>query len=315
MGNRPGLLLTILLGIGAVICASLYAVIRAMRRSHSWSDAMNHVWRAIADFLIAGFGAIVIVLIFLFVVFFIRDAPNQLGNANNEITNWQTAWEKQSVADRMSIDELHRQLEVSRQPANFSFSFQYMQRIADDSVDVGLTIRNETQSTIEIEEMRIVRMLVYDDSPFVGGEIKNWCKLINVSPQVSRMPPYQGTLFRPPGGSSGALEYLENTKISVDGVDKPTTANIIELGKNIIYNITAKEKFKSIDFAYKGNNGILLCPVVVYADKDRHGIACPGVGSFSDPQDPNRKAGFTETTRFPLRDPGPDDRCSRLKPL
>jgi hypothetical protein len=226
-----GLLLTILLGIGSVICASLYAVIRSMKRSLSWSDAMNHVGQAVADFLIAGFGAIVIVMMFLFVIFFVRDAPNQLANAKDEITNWQAAWEKQASADRISIDELHRQLEVSIQPANFSFSVQYMQRIADESVDTGLTIRNETQSTIEIEEIRIIRMFVYDESPFVGGEMKNWCKLVYVSPQVSRMPPYQGIIFQIPGGLSGSFEYLENTRIRVDGVEKQTTENIIEAGK------------------------------------------------------------------------------------
>jgi hypothetical protein len=311
-----GLLLTFLLSVSAVICASLYAVIRGMRRSYSWSDARKRVWRAIVDFVIGGFGAIVIGLTFLFVVFFIRDAPNQLATAHKEITNWQTAWEKQAASDKLRFDELHRQLEVAKQPANFSFTFPYMQRIAEESVDVSITVRNETQSAIEIEEIRIVRMFVQDDSPFVDGEIKNWCKLINVSPQVSRMPPYRQTLFQPPpGGPSAGFEYLDNTKIIIDGVDKPTTQNIIDPGKHAIYNIAAKGKFKSLEFGYKPANGVVLCPVIVYVDKDRHGIACPGVGSFTDPQDPNHNATWTETTRFPLRDPGPDDRCSGLKPL
>ena len=71
---KQGLLLTILLGIGAVICAVIiYAAIRVLRRSHSLPAAMNRVWRAIADFLIAGVGAVVIVLLGLFVWFFIRE--------------------------------------------------------------------------------------------------------------------------------------------------------------------------------------------------------------------------------------------------
>jgi hypothetical protein len=73
-----GLLLTIFLGLGAVVCGSLFAVIRAMRRSHSWADAMESVWRLIADFFLAGIGAIVAGLISLFVYFFIQDAPQQI---------------------------------------------------------------------------------------------------------------------------------------------------------------------------------------------------------------------------------------------
>jgi len=77
-----GLALTVLLGCGAVACAALYAVIRTLRRSHSWADAINSIRHAIADFLIGGIGAIVIVLMGLFLWFFINDAPKQLNESH-----------------------------------------------------------------------------------------------------------------------------------------------------------------------------------------------------------------------------------------
>jgi ABC-type Fe3+ transport system permease subunit len=80
-----GLGLTILLGCGAVLAAAAYAVIRAWRRSHSWADAINGIKHAITDFLISGIGAIVIVLIGLFVWFFIKDAPTQMDKAYRQI--------------------------------------------------------------------------------------------------------------------------------------------------------------------------------------------------------------------------------------
>jgi hypothetical protein len=60
-------------------------VIRAWRRSHSWADARKGVRHATADFLISGIGAIVIVLIVLFVWFFVNDAPTQIESLREKI--------------------------------------------------------------------------------------------------------------------------------------------------------------------------------------------------------------------------------------
>jgi hypothetical protein len=80
-----GLLLTILLGIGALFCAILYALIRAIRRSHSWQAALSHVGQALGDFLIAGVGAVAIVLLCLFGWFFVHDAPKQIAQREQRI--------------------------------------------------------------------------------------------------------------------------------------------------------------------------------------------------------------------------------------
>src|SRR6202035_38829 len=77
-----GLLLTILLGVGALVCASGYAMIRAWRRSHPWQA---QVGQAFIDFLIAGVGAVVIMLALLFGWFFIQDAPHQIAQRDARI--------------------------------------------------------------------------------------------------------------------------------------------------------------------------------------------------------------------------------------
>jgi hypothetical protein len=76
-----GLLLTILLGISALV----YAMIRAFRRSHSWQAAGSHISQALLDFLIAGIGAGSIVSIILFAWFFVQDAPKQIAIRDQRI--------------------------------------------------------------------------------------------------------------------------------------------------------------------------------------------------------------------------------------
>jgi hypothetical protein len=115
-----GLYLTLLLGVGAVVCATLYAVIRAMRRSHSWADAWNHVGQSIRDFFIAGVGAVVFMLLFMLVVSFVQDAPVQLQKAREKIAGWHKAWEKQAAEDRSQIKSLEAKIAKASQ-ANFHF--------------------------------------------------------------------------------------------------------------------------------------------------------------------------------------------------
>lgn len=65
-----GLLLTIALLIGALVCGVIYA----MRQP----DAVTNVRVAVLNFLIAGCGGIAVGLFFIFVVFLLRDAPQQI---------------------------------------------------------------------------------------------------------------------------------------------------------------------------------------------------------------------------------------------
>jgi hypothetical protein len=134
-----------------------------------------------------------------------------------------------------------------------------------------------------------------------------------MSPQASRAPPYDRTIIQiPQEHKNVAFEYLQNDKVSVDGADKPNEASVVEAGKWRIFEITANGGFIITD---KEINGVLICPIVVFVDKSKHGIVCPGVASFTNLEEPNRGATYTETSRFPLKDPEPDDRCGKVGPL
>src|ERR1700730_8190470 len=76
-----GWILSLLLGLGA----TFFTALRAARRHHTWGDAMKDIRTAITDFAVAFVGATVVVLVFLFVVFFVKDAPNQFTIVNDKI--------------------------------------------------------------------------------------------------------------------------------------------------------------------------------------------------------------------------------------
>jgi hypothetical protein len=82
-----GLYLTILLATGLLIFAIIYSVIQALRRVHSWADAVSNIHHAIADFFGAAIIATLITLLILFMVFLVMDAPLQINLANKKITD------------------------------------------------------------------------------------------------------------------------------------------------------------------------------------------------------------------------------------
>jgi hypothetical protein len=85
-----GIYLTWLLAFGVVVCAGIFAVVRATRKDHSWDDAVGEVRKALGDFVIAVFGASVFVLLLMFCVFFVWDAPTQSKISQNALASLRT---------------------------------------------------------------------------------------------------------------------------------------------------------------------------------------------------------------------------------
>ena len=80
-----GIYLTWLLGLGVLVAAVCFALIRAIRKHHSWSDAMKDARKAVQDFFFAMVISSSLALAVLFMVFFVQDAPTQLALANGEL--------------------------------------------------------------------------------------------------------------------------------------------------------------------------------------------------------------------------------------
>ena len=80
-----GIILTWSLSAGVLLIAVGFAVVRAFRKHHSWTDAVTNSGKALRDFFVFAVVASALVLSVLFVVFFVRDAPDQMTLATNTI--------------------------------------------------------------------------------------------------------------------------------------------------------------------------------------------------------------------------------------
>lgn len=74
---NQGIALNILFFLSVFFCAIAYATIRAHRKLYGWADAMRDMKGAARDFSLALFGTTAVVMVILFFVFFIADAPTQ----------------------------------------------------------------------------------------------------------------------------------------------------------------------------------------------------------------------------------------------
>jgi hypothetical protein len=161
-------------------------------------------------------------------------------------------------------------------------------------------------------------MWVHDMDVFLNNENKNWCKEVNVSPQASRDPPYDLIIWRLPNNPVDVFDYLDNSEIIPNNSVVPETASIIDPKKIDIYVISAKGRFVA-DYGqsnYLGtDNGVLLCPVIVYGDTGRHAIVCPGVATFDNLDEKGKFATFVDNSRYQLKEPDADGRCRSIKPL
>jgi hypothetical protein len=73
-----GLYLTWMIAVGVVISAVLYAVMRAVRKHHTWEDAFGNIRKSVEEFIFVVFAGTFIALVLLFFTFFVRDAPERL---------------------------------------------------------------------------------------------------------------------------------------------------------------------------------------------------------------------------------------------
>jgi hypothetical protein len=257
-----GLTLTILLGIGAVVCASLYAVIRAFRRSHSWTDAMNSVGKAIRDFLVAGVGAVIVMLVIMFGWFFVRDAPEQLNAANARAKN-----------SEQRLKELTNKL--SEKPSGeFSAMFLWPDppKSALRDVSFHIILDNTMNTPAIMTDLRIIRLSTRHDIDSGRFSILSHC-LDKISPVSGGLP------TEPPGGWNVGdgiqMTELQKGSISIDGVIAADAA--IPVGpkenKYLLAKFTAASE---TDFTKYNIHD--LCMVIYYYQHDagRKSVICSG---------------------------------------
>jgi hypothetical protein len=79
-----GWVLILSLAVAGLVCAALFAFVRAARRHDSWSIALGDIRSAVTDFLLVFAGATIVVICALFVIFLVRDAPDQVSIARAE---------------------------------------------------------------------------------------------------------------------------------------------------------------------------------------------------------------------------------------
>ncbi len=78
--SAQGIVLTAVFAISELVCAILFAGVQALRRKHSWQNAKYDIKVALKDF----FGAFLLIaaasIIGVFVIFFMKDAPNAINS-------------------------------------------------------------------------------------------------------------------------------------------------------------------------------------------------------------------------------------------
>jgi hypothetical protein len=101
-----GLLLTLLFAFGLLVVAIFYTSFRWIRRRHSRAEAMSQIATAIKDFVLAAIAGTVVVLLVLFVIFFVQDAPQQMAILQRQIDGAKTDGAK-------SINDLQGQISAA----------------------------------------------------------------------------------------------------------------------------------------------------------------------------------------------------------
>src|SRR5271169_714459 len=80
-----GWMLSLLLAVGVVVSAALFAFVRAWRGHHSWLDAVRNLRTEIASFVLVFVGGSTFVMGSLFFGFLLADPPNQIAAANLKV--------------------------------------------------------------------------------------------------------------------------------------------------------------------------------------------------------------------------------------
>jgi hypothetical protein len=100
-----GLYLTILLATVVLILAVVYSIIQALRRVHSWADAVGDIHHAAADFFVVAIISTIVGLLILSIVFLVRDAPLQVNLADRRI---------EDLTQRLNSVENDKQIEIKK---------------------------------------------------------------------------------------------------------------------------------------------------------------------------------------------------------
>ena len=146
-----GLLLTILLALALLVCATAYALMRVLRRRHSWDHAMEEVGRALRDFLVAGLAASAVALLILFGIFFVRDAPTELGKLQTEVAGWKKAWEDQAQKDATELSKLRLTLsgaEIAYGVSVVKIEPSFDLKNSNDTLELRPVLKNNTSTAI-----------------------------------------------------------------------------------------------------------------------------------------------------------------------
>jgi hypothetical protein len=84
--RNQGILLTLLFATPALAFGVGFAALRALHKRHTWHDAMSAVKEAFMDFVFATVTVAAVAMLILFVIFFVQDAPQQVSNLQDKLT-------------------------------------------------------------------------------------------------------------------------------------------------------------------------------------------------------------------------------------
>jgi hypothetical protein len=101
-----GILLTILFSIGLLIIAVIYALLRMRLDEQGWRGAVSAIRTAVKDFITAGVIGTAVVLLLAFIVFFVKDAPDQVESLHKDLdSKGQKILQLQSQLDQIKDQE------------------------------------------------------------------------------------------------------------------------------------------------------------------------------------------------------------------
>ena len=109
--TAQGIYLTWLLGSGVLICAVSFAIFRAIKKHHSWGNAMNDARKAVQDFFLAMVVSSILILAILFAVFFVKDAPIQAELTKSKIETLNAENAKSTDQLKATIADLQSKLD------------------------------------------------------------------------------------------------------------------------------------------------------------------------------------------------------------
>jgi hypothetical protein len=118
-----GLLLSLLLALGVLVCAVLYSALRFLRHQHSREAALTGIGGALRDFCFASVGASAFVIVGVFLFFLAKDAPDRVRAAETNAADLRT--QVKNLQD--SLDERARHKKIRTELSALLFQGYQMQ--------------------------------------------------------------------------------------------------------------------------------------------------------------------------------------------